>query len=154
MEHFISEATRKAIIDHFRTSGIKWNGRLQDNQFLGRLFDLTSMPSTDHRVWNADSDIIQHRVIWKDWNDDWLFTDRRFNLLNESDEIFLRFLCETIHPLVRPDTEEAFYLAEHYNLRLAVDGWRIVEVGRISGKPVFGHERADTISPFGRAHNN
>jgi hypothetical protein len=154
MEYSISEVTRRAIIDHLIISGIRWSGKLQEDEFLGRLYDLKSMPSTDCRAWNAASDIIQHRVIWNDWNDDWVFTDPRFNLLHESDELFLRFLCETVYPVVRPDTDEALYLVEYYNQKLTSDGWRIVEVKRISGKPVFGHQQADAASMTGSILDN
>jgi hypothetical protein len=142
MKHSISEVTRRSIIDHLTISGIRWSGRLQEDEFLGRLYDLSTMPSTDYRVRNAASDIRQHRVNWNDWSDDWVFTDPRFNLLHESDERFLRFLCETVHPVVRPDTDEALSLVGYYNQKLTVDGWRIVEVKRISGKPVFGYQQA------------
>lgn len=143
MEHSISEVTRRSIIDHLMISGISWSGRLQEDEFLGRLYDLSTMPSTDRRVRNAASDIRQHRVNWNDWSDDWVFTDPRFNLLHESDERFLRFLCETVHPVVRLDTDEALSLVGYYNQKLPVDGWRIVEVKRISGKPVFGYQQAE-----------
>jgi len=143
MEHSISKGTRRAIIDHLTICGIRWSGRLQEDDFLGRLYDLNSMPSADSRGWNAAGDIIQHRVIWSDWGDDWVLIDPRFNLLYESDERFLRFLCETVHPVVRPNTDEALYLVDYYNLKLTKDGWRIVEGKRISGKPVFDHQQAD-----------
>ncbi len=146
MEHSISDVTRRAIIDHLTISGIRWSGRLREDEFLGRLYDLISMPATDHRVWNAASDIIQHRVIWNDWSDDWVLTDPRFNLLHESDERFLLFLCETVHPLVRPNTDDALYLVDYYNHKLIMDGWRIVEIRRISGKPVFDHQQTDAES--------
>jgi len=150
----ISAVTRKAIIDHLTICRIRWSGRLQEDDFLGRLYDLMSMPSTDCRVWNVASEIIQHRVIWNDWSDDWILTDPRFNLLHESDEHFLRFLCETVHPVVRPNTEEALYLVDYYNHKLARDGWLIVEGKRISGKPVFDHQQADEASMMGSVHDN
>ena len=154
MEHSISEATRIAIIDHLMINGIPWSGRLSEDEFLGRLYDLISMPPTDKRAWNAASDIIQHRVIWNDWRDDWILTDPRFNLLHESDERFLRFLCETVHPVVRPNTDEALYLVDYYNNKLTGEGWRIVEVRRISGKPVFDHQLAEAASIRGSAFDN
>jgi len=154
MRHSISEVTRRAIIDHLTITGIRWSGKLQEDEFLGRLYDVIAMPSTDPRVWNAAGDIVQHRVIWNDWSDDWILTDPRFSLLHESDEPFLLFLCETVHPAVRPDTDEALYLVDHYNQELASEGWRMVEVRRISGKPVFEHQKADVSFIIGSSLNN
>ncbi len=142
MENSISEITRRSIIDHLTISHIAWSGRLQEDEFLGRLYDLSSMPSTDHRLRNAAGDIRQHRVNWNDWSDDWVFTDSRFNLLHAPDEHFLRFLVETVHPVVRPDEDEVRSLVDCYNQVLAVDGWQIVEVKRVSGRPVFGYQKA------------
>ena len=89
----------------------------------------------------AAGDIHQHRINWSDWDDDWVFYDNRFNLIRVSDEEFLRFLCETVHPVVRPITEEAQELVHDYNKELTADGWSIVEVKQISGKPLFAAQR-------------
>lgn len=133
----ISTITRKDIIDALVAENIRWNGRLEEQEFLSRLFDLTSLPSTDPRFGNAAGDIWKHRVINSDWNDDWVFYDRRFNLLNADDEVFLRFLSETIHPVVRPDATETERLCQLYNQYLLNDGFELVEKTRISGKPVY-----------------
>ena len=69
--------------------------------------------------------------------DDWVFTDRRFDLLHATDDKVLSFLCETVHPVVRIDEEELGKLVYHYNHHLEVDGWQIVEGGKISGKRFF-----------------
>jgi len=137
----ISEVTRRAIIDYFVMSGISWSGRLAEDEFLSRLYDLTSLPSKDPRMRTAAGDIHQHRINWSDWDDDWVFYDNRFNLIRVSDEEFLRFLCETVHPVVRPITEEAQELVHDYNKELTADGWSIVEVKQISGKPLFAAQR-------------
>jgi hypothetical protein len=140
----ISEVTRRAIFDSFIASGTDWAGRLAESEFLARLYDLTSLPSTDHRVRTAAADIHQHRVNWRDWEDDWVFYDSRFNLLHAPDEKFLRFLCETVHPVVRPDTDAARQLVTAYNGELAADGWSLVEAKEISGKPVFAAQKLGT----------
>src|SRR6476660_710689 len=141
MENEITEVTRRAITDFLATSGISWCGRLQDDDFLARLYDLTKLPSNDHRYRNAAGDIHQHRINNFDWPEDWVFHDARFNLLHGPDEQFLKFLCETAHPIVRPETETALKLVEAYNAELRNDGWSIVEVKKISSKPVFGFQK-------------
>ena len=133
----ITEITRRAIADIFAIGNISWAGRFNDDEFLARLYDLTSLPSTDGRFSNAAGDIFQHCVRNNDWSPDWVFYDRRFNVLHETDERFLRFLCETVHPVVRTDGNEAKTLVEAFNKELAGDGWQIVEVKQISSRPVF-----------------
>jgi hypothetical protein len=141
MPNEISEVTRRAIFDYLSTSNANWAGRLDEVDFLARLHDLTAMPSNDARMRNAAGDIYQHRINWRDWEDDWVFYDSRFNLLHAQDKDFLRFLCETVHPVVRPDADEARALTEMYNGELSADGWSLVEVKQISGKPVFGPQK-------------
>lgn len=101
-ENKLSEVTRRAIIDHLNITNISWAGRYEDGEFLSRLYDLSKLPSTDHRHKDAAGDIWQHTVNNPgDWSRDWVFYDGRFNLLHASDSEFLRFLCETVHPIVR-----------------------------------------------------
>lgn len=116
---------------------VNWCGRLEESEFLARLFDLQSLPSTDGRFNNAEGDIWQHRVNNFDWDDDWVFYDKRFGLLTGDDEVFLRFLCETIHPVVRPDVTESERYSQMYNQILQNDGFQLVERTRLSGKPVY-----------------
>jgi len=133
----ITEITRRDIIDTLKAERVKWWGRLDETDFLSRIFDLSNLPSTDDRHKNAAGDIWQHRIINFDWDDDWIFYDPRFNLLKSKDDVFLRFLCETIHPIVRPSVTEAEQLCEIYNQHLKNDGFQLVVNTRISGKPVF-----------------
>lgn len=133
----ITQVTRRDIADAIIVEQVNWSGRLEEPEFLARIFDLTSLPSTDPRFSNAAGDIYQHRINNYDWDNDWVFYDGRFNLMGCDDEIFLQFLCETIHPVVRPDVTEAERLCQLYNTFLNNDGFQLVEKTRISGKPVF-----------------
>lgn len=137
----ITEPTRRDIIDYFTLASVDWAGHLMEPDFLGRLYDLTSLPSKDPRFKSARGDIGMHRVNFRDWENDWVFTDNRFGLLWVSDEEFLRFLCETVHPVVRPDSREAHVLVADYNARLQRDGWEIYEESEISGRPLFAARR-------------
>jgi hypothetical protein len=138
-ENTVTEVTRRAIVD-FLSIDRQWSGTLPEDDFLGRLYDLNRMPSTDYRrdFDTAAKDIWKHRVMNRDWPDDWVFTDSRFDLLFGPDEAFLKFLAETVHPVVRSDSAECELMVREYNSLLAVDGWEIYPVKKISGKPVFG----------------
>lgn len=126
------------IIDAITVERINWSGRLEESEFLSRLYDLSSLPSTDCRFSDAAGDIWQHRVNNPtDWDDDWVFYDQRFNLINGDDEIFLKFLCESIHPVVRPDAPEAEKICQLYNSFLKNDGFQLIEKTRLSGKPIY-----------------
>jgi hypothetical protein len=41
----ISEVTRRAIVDYIVASNVGWAGRLPEDDFLARLYDLTTMSS-------------------------------------------------------------------------------------------------------------
>lgn len=53
----ITEVTRRDIIDWLCLAKINWSGRLEEPDFLSRLFDLRSMDSTDYRFKDAYGDI-------------------------------------------------------------------------------------------------
>lgn len=137
MPNKISNITRKNIFDFIQIENIWWSGRLSEIDFLSRIFDLDSMESYDSRFPNAAGDIWQHRVNNYDWEDNWIYSDQRFNLLNCADSTFLNFLCEMIHPLVRVDSSEITRLLQLFNESLKEDNFEIVEKAKISGKPIF-----------------
>jgi hypothetical protein len=140
-ERGITEITRRAIIDQLILDGVNWSGRLPEDDFLSRLYNLDDLPSTDHRLKGAGADIRQHRVNWNDWPPDWIFFDERFGLLHGDDELFVRFLTEVVHPVVRPDTDSSRALVTTFNEHLRTDGWMLVESATISGHPVFTPSR-------------
>jgi hypothetical protein len=87
-------------------------------------------------------DIARHRVMNpEDWDDDWVFSDSRLGLLHVPDEVFLRFLTEMVHPVVR-DEAEVDDLVATFNRYLAPDGYRLAVVDTMSGRRVFGAELA------------
>lgn len=132
---------RNNILDGLRLETVAWNGALDDVEFLSRLYDLHALPSHDNRFKDASADIWQHRVNNDDWDQYWIFLDERFHLKDGPPELFLRFLCESVHPVVRPDREEAVKLVSHFNEQLRQVGWEIYEVERIAGRPRFAFRR-------------
>jgi hypothetical protein len=128
---------RQNIIDGLRMEKISWSGQLEEVEFLERIFDLKRMPSTDGRFESAAGDIWQHRVNNYDWDDDWVFGDSRFDLINCDLNIFLNFLCQIVHPVVRPDRAQSQAIVQQFNDQLRQIGWHLVEVEKIGGRPRF-----------------
>jgi AbiJ N-terminal domain 3/Abortive infection C-terminus len=152
----ITQVTRRKIFDSITLSKVFWEGRLEEPDFLARVYDLDTMPSTDSRYKTAAGDIRQHRVNNpEDWPDDWVFTDSRFGLQHGDDELVLRFLAEMLHPVVRPDEEEVVRLLNSFNAALARDGYELYPADWISGHAVYGWRRRDSFhgaSPELRLH--
>lgn len=143
----ISEVTRRKIFDALRDQNVDWAGGLSETKFLARIYNLEDLPSSDHRFKNAKDDIWQHRVNNHDGENDWVFSDDRFEL-SLDDFRFMQFLCESVHPEVRPDIAEAEELVALYNEALHADGFEIVETAQISGHPVFiGRKILELPSP-------
>ena len=140
-EFSLSLITRRNIADWISVENVNWSGRLEEPNFLKRIFDVDAMPSHDGRFKTASSDIWQHRVNNNDWSNDWVFDDSRFELMTGPGETFLRFLCEMVHPVVRNDVEEVARLLESVNEFLRPDGVELFESSRISGRPVFAARR-------------
>ena len=143
----ISEVTRRNIFDQLSLGKHSWSGRMQDDDFLARIYDLKNMHSTDGRFSDAAGDIWQHRVRNFDWDSDWIFTDGRFDLLHCTDEEFLRFICETVHPVVQPDADAVAMLLTIYNSELINDGFQITETTQISGRPIFAAREVIAAQP-------
>jgi hypothetical protein len=140
-------ATRRNILDGYLVTRIPWAGNLDQPSFLGRLYNLALLPSTDGRYKTADEDIYKHTVMNDDWPEEWVFTDSRFNLLHASDKEFLDFLCLTLHPTVRQNNLELTTLLEIYNNNLKRDSITIQKTGDIAGRPVFSPISTASVKP-------
>jgi hypothetical protein len=136
----ISEITKRDLREVLAKT--KWWGRLEETEFLQRLYSLDDMSSYDSRYKTAAQDIFQHRINNNDWPDDWVFTDDRFGVGIGEDEELLRFLTEMLHPAVRHDAESQ-EIVDKLNPLLRRDGYQIVPNGAISGHPTYGWERVD-----------
>ncbi|TWH59623.1 hypothetical protein DesLBE_4019 [Desulfitobacterium sp. LBE] len=113
-------------------------GRMEEIEFIKRLYDLKSMQSFDSRFPDAEGDIWQHTVNNDDYPLCWVFEDERFQLQNGSDELYLKFLCEIFHPTVR--VEKGYwkeFLAE-VNRLLKNDGYEFYPAEKISNRDVYG----------------
>lgn len=145
----ISEITKLDILNLFQngfetvcmwsenTVFVEYFGRLEELDFLKRLYDLESMSSNDPRFKNAKEDIWQHTINNNDYPECWVFNDDRFQLKNGSDEKYLDFLCEVFHPYVRFEKGYWKELLEKINELLANDGYEIYPAKKISNREVF-----------------
>lgn len=138
----ITFVTRRSIFDYLRTNGFALYGGMDELPFLGRLYDLAELPSTDSRFATAAQDIAQHRVRNWDWDDDWIYTDPRLQLGSGPDDVLLEFLAQLVHPVVRPDESQAREIRDALNDLLRPDGWQLITAGSMSGHPVYAPARA------------
>jgi hypothetical protein len=137
----ITTLTRREIFDYIRTEGGPWWGRLNEIDFLARVYDLEARSSTDYRFKTASGDIFQHRVNNDDWDDDWVFSDSRFELASGPDEVLLEFLAQMVHPVVQPNAERAKEIVDRLNDLLGPDGWMLKPHKQMSGRPVYAAAR-------------
>ncbi len=142
----IPRGARQDILDIYRLNQLSWSGELDEVEFLERIFDLKSLPSTDSRYKDAARDIWQHRINNDDWEDAWVFGDKRFNLLDGPHETFLKFVCETIHPAVRKDRSIAVGLANEINKILETCGWELHEEEIVAGKNRYKFQKILTAT--------
>lgn len=66
----ISEITKRDIFDIFRVDFVNYYGRLNEIEFLKRIYNLKKMPSTDSIFENAEGDIWQYTLNNDDWDED------------------------------------------------------------------------------------
>lgn len=151
VDNKITEFTRQDIVD-ILTNGYYdkknnkkiqyfWSGRLDENTFLSRLYNLQEIESTDNRFKNAYGDITQHRINNLDWEDDWVFYDPRFGIKNIRDIEFLRFILEVFNPAVRDESKNWEEALDKINEFLKRDGFEIYESDNISGRQIFQYRR-------------
>lgn len=119
-------------------------GRLTELEFLSRVYDLKSMPSTDSRFKNAEGDIRQHTINNDDWDENWVFSDPRFQLNSGSDESLLKFLCQMFHPIVRREDQPWAEILKVINQLLRYDGYELYEENHISGRAIYGWKEFKT----------
>ncbi|MFF1847123.1 abortive infection family protein [Streptomyces sp. NPDC058217] len=133
----ITPVTRRDLFDHIRSLPSPWHGRLEEVEFLARLYDLEALHSEDRRFDTFREDIVQHRYNNYDWDDYWVFTDPRLQLTSGPDERLLGFLAQMVHPVVCTDRDQAASTVDEFNQLLAPDGWVLKQIRQLSGRPVY-----------------
>lgn len=147
----ITEITKRDVYELFRDGYIEedfftterveypYYGRLEEIEFLERLYDLENMASNDPRHSNAKGDIIRHTINNDDFPYCWVFQDDRFELNKGSDETFLRFMCEIFHPLVRDEKKKWEQFLNKVNALIRADGYELYVKQYISGRAEYGY---------------
>jgi hypothetical protein len=136
----ITKETRLEIADAILSKGLAYQGKVNQADFLNRLYDLKSMRSTDSRpdYDNAYKDIHQHADRNPgDWAEDWVFTDERLNLSYCPDEDYTKFLYLTLNPNLRENDGSAESLASIYNASLSKHGLGFYKENEINGAPIY-----------------
>lgn len=85
----MTELTRRNLFDELRVRNTAWAGRLDESDFLDRMFPLKDLPSHDHRQSSMMGDVWMHREHFVDWPDDWVYDDGRLGLMYRKDETLL-----------------------------------------------------------------
>ncbi|WP_341868520.1 hypothetical protein [Marinilactibacillus kalidii] len=127
------------INDVFETKKVNYPyfGRMDELDFLKRLYDLKNMPSYDPRFSNAEDDIWQHTISNDDYPNGWVFEDERFKLKNGNDENYLKFICEIFHPTVRYEKGYWRDFLHEVNKLLQQDGYELYPAAKISNRNIY-----------------
>lgn len=136
----ITQITRKAIFDEMKDSDFNYiTYEMDEIKFWNRIYVLKELPSMDSQFDDMEGDLWQHRVNNPDdWDDYWFLSDERINMMTCKDDVFLGFLSETIHPLVRSNQKEVISLVQLYNWNLKEDGYEISTIRTVSGRAIYG----------------
>ena len=147
----ISDITRREILELFQHGfdvdclfdmsheTYPYYGRLNEIDFLKRLYPLDAMKSLGSRYPNAEQDIYQHTVNNDDYESCWVFTDERFPLANGTDKEYLTFLCEVFHPIVRIKGDISNTLFSKIQELIRLDGYELYVSDEISGQPIYSY---------------
>ena len=144
MSNNITSITRQLIADEIETSKISICGKLNDAEFLNRIFVLEQLPSQDKRYKTAFGDISCHSRFGDYETITWMYNDSRFNLLHCNDELFIRFICETLNPAVMHKQEDLDKLKAIYSRYLRGDGYELYIRYNISSMPIYGVRKIET----------
>ncbi|MCT0449642.1 AbiJ-related protein [Lactococcus lactis] len=120
-------------------------GRLQEIEFLKKLYPLKKIPSTDNRFANAEEDIWQHTINNDDWDFGWVFHDSRFGLMTGTDSVLLKFICEIFNPVCRIEDSDWKEFFNKINRYLKRDGFELYETRKISGRSVYDWRKLTEI---------
>lgn len=136
----ISDLSKRDIFDLLRVGlyelEFQYFGKYSEIAFLNRIINLDDLPSFDSRFSNMKQDIRQHTINNDDWDIDWVFEDERLNLTNDND-LFVKFINNIFHPLVRDEVSEWKNYLNKINEILKFDKMKLKVTKEFSGRPVY-----------------
>lgn len=151
----ITIVTRRKIIDLFKNGiysyslgevvYLPYNGRISEIEFLSRFFTLDIIESNDARCKNFKSEIEQHRMLNHDWDDDWCFHDKRLNLIECKDQLFLDFIEYIFHPEVRVESSCWRDFFDCISEIIKNDGYECYVCGEVSKEKIYAFRK---LSPM------
>ncbi len=121
----INRALRNEIFDVLEGLQFSWSGRSTTTTFLGALYDLEALPSYDSRFTNAFQDIRQHTEFNYDWDESWVISDPRFQLLTGPDHAFLAFVAKSLSARRDWESEEQTEIQKDLNEMLRESGFSL-----------------------------
>ena len=142
----IKRETRRNIVDHIKMENIHFSGRMGEYDFLSRIYDLEKLPSLSTYHKNAFEEIKSYEEdisYYREMN--WIFNDTRFRLLGGEDELFLRFICEMAHPLVRANRDDATKITRIANEWLKEDGWELFPLQEKAVGKIFSFRQTTAV---------
>ncbi|MDD2797932.1 MAG: AAA family ATPase [Bacteroidales bacterium] len=114
--------------------------------FLGKIWDLRSMPSEDSRYKDAEGDAYQHLVN----NDDWTIVDtflNRFRLIDGEEKFFITFVELVVSPEVRLNKDDIELYVVSLNSILSQATLKLVVTDYFENLPIYKiKEGLDAIS--------
>lgn len=132
----ITEFTRRNVVDYLLLQERPFRGKVGLLCFLKRIWDLSSLPSTDPRLTTAEGDINKHLILNDDWDFDYLLQDY-LDLPRAELQTFVRFLEMCVHPGVTLPGEDVAATVEEINAFLHLDGCVLRQQGEIAGRPLY-----------------
>jgi hypothetical protein len=75
-----------------------------------------------------------------DWEDGFLLSEY-LDLLHCEDDLFMKFICQVLHPEAISEGDFANTLADSLNIQLKNDGYEVESKRKISGRNVYSYRR-------------
>lgn len=146
----ISSITRNKLLVRINEFG-KLEGKLDIIDFLIRVFDIRNMPSKEESFETFEYDVIRHMRN----NDDWDYLHllkEELDLIYKSDDEFIYFLEQIVHPFIREKSKQIEYvnMINHY---IEKDGYKLLSDDIISDEVIYKVKAIENNGVNGQVKN-